>query len=218
MTPPNHPGPRRPIEDHTIPNRATYDRIASLYTDRQHRHRARGADEFGPFERAFLASLPGHALVGDLACGPALDAARFAEQGYRAVGVDLSKAMLAQATQVLAGRVAQGDLRALPLAGQRLDGIWCCAALLHVPVPHTTEVLREFRRVIRLGGYLALITALGDGSDFEDVDYAPGERRWFVYRRPEDVRTAVRQARFAIATQDRIASSRDWMAVLARAV
>jgi Methyltransferase domain len=42
--------------------------------------------------------------------------------------------------------VVQADLRSLPVARERLDGIWCCAALLHVPQDETMTVLREMRR------------------------------------------------------------------------
>ena len=90
--------------------------------------------------------------------------------------------MLALAARVLPGLVAQGDLRCLPLAAGSLDGIWCCASLLHVPHEQTGAVLGEMRRVLRRGGHLALVTALGHGARLEAVPYAPDRQRWFFYR------------------------------------
>jgi ubiquinone/menaquinone biosynthesis C-methylase UbiE len=43
-------------------------------------------------------------------------------------GIDRSAGMLAIAAKALPGRVAQADLRSLPLASESLDGIWCSAA------------------------------------------------------------------------------------------
>jgi SAM-dependent methyltransferase len=77
--------------------------------------------------------------VADLGCGPGSDGARFAGEGYRVVGMDLSAGMLAIAARRLDGRVTQADLRRLPLVSGRLDGIWCVAALLHVPEDDTDQ-------------------------------------------------------------------------------
>ncbi len=41
--------------------------------------------------------------------------------------------MLAAAGRVLPGSLVQADIRRLPVRSGSLDGIWCCAALLHVP-------------------------------------------------------------------------------------
>jgi ubiquinone/menaquinone biosynthesis C-methylase UbiE len=60
------------------------------------------------------------------------DGALFAQAGHRVAGIDRSAGMLAIAAGALPGRVMQADLRSLPVAGEALDGIWCCAALLHV--------------------------------------------------------------------------------------
>ena len=65
------------------------------------------------------------------------------QAGHRVVGVDRSAAMLAIAAGPLAGHVTRGDLRGLPLASASLDGIWCCASLLHVPQDQTPTVLAE---------------------------------------------------------------------------
>jgi len=125
--------------------------------------------------------------------------------------------MLAIAASALPGRVIQGDLRRLPLAGGSLDGIWCCAVLLHVPLGETMTVLGEMRRVLRRGGHLALVTALGDEARLETVPYAPGRQRWFFYREASLLAEQLPAARLQVLEMSREAGSRDWLKVLASA-
>jgi SAM-dependent methyltransferase len=211
------PGESTDLEDLTSLNRSTYDRIAVRYVENQMRQESGTDNLFSLFQDAFLTNLPAGGVVADLGCGPARDGARFAAEGFRVVGMDLSSGMLAAASD-LAGRLAQADLRAIPVAGSALHGIWSAAALLHVPERDTDQVLREFRRALCPAGTLALITALGDTSRLETVPYAPSEQRWFVYRRSETLRDQLESAGFAIRAENHMAGSRAWYAILARAV
>jgi len=201
-------------EDRTSLNRSTYDRIAARYVENQIRQESGSDNLFSSFQDAFLTSLPVGGVIADLGCGPARDGARFAEEGFRVVGMDLSSGMLATASN-LPGRLAQADLRAIPIAGGSLGGIWSAAALLHVPERDTEQVLREFRRALHPAGTLALITALGDTSRLEAVPYAPGAQRWFVYRRSDILRDQLESAGLAIRAVDHISGSRAWCAILA---
>jgi SAM-dependent methyltransferase len=205
------------LEDRTALNRSTYDRIAARYVENQIRNESGSSNLFASLQEAFLADLPVGGFVADLGCGPARDGARFASEGFRVVGMDLSFGMLSAASG-LAGCLAQADLRAIPIAGGALDGIWSVAALLHVAERQTDQVLREFRRALRPAGTLALVTALGDGSRLEAVPYVPSEQRWYVYRRPEILRDRVESAGFAIRVEDHLGGSRPWCAILAEAV
>ena len=203
--------------DHTATNRSTYDRIARAYAEKHNCGDPSKEDWFSGLQDAFLASLPVEGLLADLGCGPGTDGSRFAKEGYRVIGMDLSAGMLSIAARGLVGRLAQADLRALPVDCGRLDGIWCVAALLHVPEQDTDQVLREFRRTLRHSGSLALVTALGESSRFEAVPYAPDEQRWFVYRHPDRLREQLRVAGFRIRMEDQAPGNRVWLTVLAQA-
>jgi SAM-dependent methyltransferase len=200
-------------DEATRHNQVTYDRIAALYAQRQDSRDL----SFPDLRQAFVTRLAPAADLADLGCGPAFDGASFAATGHRVTGVDRSAAMLAIAGRVLPGRLMQADLRSIPLAATSLDGIWCCAALLHVPEDQTMVVLNEIHRVLRPGGYLALVTALGDGARLEPVPYAPDEQRWFFYRRASQLREQLLAARFRILTATEQQSSRHWFKVLAAA-
>jgi SAM-dependent methyltransferase len=198
-------------DEATAHNQAAYDQIAGLYATRQAR-RDRSPSEL---RIAFAARLPRVADIVDLGCGPAHDAARFARAGHRVTGVDRSAGMLAHAAQALPGHVVQGDLRRLPLASQSVDGIWCCAALLHVPHDQTVATLREMRRILRPGGCLALITAAGQGARLEPVPYAPDTQRWFFYREAGELAGQLRGARLQVETMTEEITSRHWLNILA---
>ena len=199
-------------DDPTRHNQTAYDRIARLYAERQ----AGLSRSFADLTAAFIDHLPPSAGVADLGCGPAIDGAVLAQAGHRVVGLDRSAGMLTHAARALAGRVAQADLRSLPVASRSLDGIWCCAALLHVPQDETMTVLREMHRVLRQDGHVALITALGQGTRLEPVPYAPHTRRWFFYRDAAELDDQLRRAEFQVLARAEEPSSRHWVKVLAR--
>jgi SAM-dependent methyltransferase len=206
------------LTDVTAVNRATYDRIAGRYAANQRRKQPPDGRWFPDLEEAFLGTVPAGGLVADLGCGPGMDGGRFAAAGFRVVAMDLSAGMLSAAARSLGGRVAQADLRALPIRSGRLDGIWCSAALLHVPEEDTAQVLQGFRRTLSPSGSLALVTALGEGARFEAVPYAQDERRWFIYRRADRLRQQLRDAGFIVRIDAEVAGNREWATLLASAV
>lgn len=202
-------------EDNTSSNRSTYDRIAPAYLQRQLKYAEDGDDLFVDLEHRWGLSMPAVGLVADVGCGPALDGLRFARAGYRVIGIDLSSGMLRIAAEHLPGRVAQGDLRTLPVRPASLAGIWCVAALLHVPEPETPVVLDNLYRGLCPGGVLALVTAIGEGSRFEAVPFAPDEQRWFVYRQPDQLSRQLQDAGFRIGYSRVVEGNRTWLTALA---
>lgn len=201
-------------DEATKHNQAAYDQIAGLHAQRQ----AGRSRSFPDLRAAFAARLPQVADVADLGCGPAVDGALFAHAGHRVAGIDHSAAMLAIAARALPGHVVQADLRCLPVAGDSLDGIWCCAALLHVPHDETMTVLGEMRRVLRHDGHLALVTALGQEARLEPVSYARGTQRWFFYREAAQLNEQLRAAPLQVLDMTEEPASRDWLKVLACAI
>jgi SAM-dependent methyltransferase len=199
-------------DDITEHNQAAYDAIAAQYAAR---HVNRNLS-FADLMDTFAARLPAPARLADLGCGPGHDGAYFAAAGHHVVGLDRSPGMLALAGQALDGQVAQADLRRLPLAPASLDGVWCCASLLHVPQDQTMLVLRELRRVLRPGGTLALVTALGDGRALEPVFYATDIKRWYFYRQADELTGQLAQAGLSVFSSEQEQSNRTWLKLLAQ--
>lgn len=130
-------------------------------------------------ERAMLALLPA-TLAGrnilDAGCGSGryLRHAR-ARGARRALGVDLSRAMLERAAREQHERgehcpLLQASLDALPLRDQWADLALCGLTIGHLP--HLRGALAELRRVTRIGGTLLC-------SDFHPIGHALGWRREF---------------------------------------
>ncbi len=144
--------------------RGAYDIVATDYA-------AAFGDELAdlPIDRemldAALAAAPGTGWVLESGCGPAPAATYLGERGRAWLGADLAEAMLAVAgRRVPTLRLAQADLRRLPLRAG------CCAlaiayySLQHVPRSDLGPALAEHRRVLAAGGALVLSAHLGEGD------------------------------------------------------
>ncbi len=125
-----------------------------------------------------LGAVPG-AVVVDVGCGHGDGVRALALRtapGGRAIGVDLSEAMIEEARRRSAagsgpsGEFHVGDAAALPLADGAADGCRCERVLQHVDDPGA--VVREMARVVRPGGVVLAAepdwgTLVVDGADAE---------------------------------------------------
>ena len=101
----------------------------------------------------------------DVGCG---DGARtLANLPPGSVGLDVSRRGLELATETVPdARLVQGEMSALPFAGDRFDGITAYHAVFHVERDRHPAVYREFARVLRSGGRLLMTLP---GGRFETV-------------------------------------------------
>jgi demethylmenaquinone methyltransferase/2-methoxy-6-polyprenyl-1,4-benzoquinol methylase len=97
--------------------------------------------------------LPGGSRVADLACGTGDLCSELARAGYRVVGFDFSREMLANATTD--APLVQADVLELPLADRSVDGITCGFALRNVI--DLRAFFGEVARVVRPGGRAAFL-------------------------------------------------------------
>jgi SAM-dependent methyltransferase len=172
---------------------AAYDAIAADYAARW----ASQADPMAAARRRLAAHLPAGAWVLDAGCGPAHDTAGLRALGLRAIGLDRSRGMLAQARQREGIPLMLGDMRRLPIADGALDGLWACASFLHIPKRDSRAVLDEFRRALRPGGALYLSVKQGDGERWQLDQF--GQRRFFAFYQAAELDERLAAAGFAIA-------------------
>jgi ubiquinone/menaquinone biosynthesis C-methylase UbiE len=129
-------------------------------------------EQLTAFHRAFESELrdiiagqeiaPG-ATVVDLPCGDGFYSRCLAERlgaNGTLLAMDHSSAYLQLARQTTAGitvplSFCQADIYALPLASDSVDFVWCAQSLISLAQP--VLALREIRRVLRLGGTLAIL-------------------------------------------------------------
>ncbi len=112
------------------------------------------ADQLPLIDR-FLAERP--ARIADLGCGRGYQARHFVEAGCLVLAID--RAFTPAVRELAAGRpdrcrCLQADLARLPLRDGGLEAIWASHCLEHFENP--LGVLREWRRVLRPRGLLAL--------------------------------------------------------------
>jgi SAM-dependent methyltransferase len=141
-----------------------------------------------PLERLainFLKTLPDNPVILDAGCGAGRDMAWFEAKGCHVTGIDLSPGMLAEARTRVTGSLIEMDLQDLRLDDQAFDGIWCNAALLHVPKAHVPSVLASFRDALKPGGVLALGLKQGNSEGWKSGDYPDIERYFSLFQEEE---------------------------------
>src|SRR5438067_8553191 len=108
-----------------------------------------------------LAPGPGQTVL-DAGCGEGYLTRRLAGRGAIAVGVDRSAGLIGAAAAAGgrgrppgSGRFLQGDLRSLPLGGDRFDAVLCNHSLNELRTPE--PAFSEFARVLKHGGRLVVL-------------------------------------------------------------
>ncbi|TCC22667.1 methyltransferase domain-containing protein [Kribbella speibonae] len=104
-----------------------------------------------------LAPAAGETAV-DVGSGTGEDVVAFAASGARAIGVEPSPGLRAEAVRRAAGadvEYVDGHAEALPFADASVDVLRCERVLQHIDDP--TPVVKEMARVLRPGGRIALI-------------------------------------------------------------
>jgi SAM-dependent methyltransferase len=153
-------------------------------------------------------------LVLEAGCRDATHAIALARHyGCRVLGVDLVPAWLPKGMDEVAAAgldaqvaLVQGDLEALPVAGNACDLVWCRDVLSCVG--DCGRMLRECARVLRPGGGMVLYAVFATGQ------LAPGDRSLLVgglgnssaSMHQPTVEAAIAAAGFQVVRRERIAS------------
>lgn len=100
----------------------------------------------------------------DVGCGTGAAVRSAAATAARAVGVDLSRAMVERGRELAAGlanvELLEADAEALPFAGGSFTALLCTTSLHHYP--HPRRAIAEMARVLAPGGRLAIADATTD--------------------------------------------------------
>lgn len=139
-----------------------YNRNAESYFDR-----TADVDFSGTYER-FLKYIPIGGRIMDLGCGSGRDVKWFCEHGYDACGLDASEELVAQAREHYRVHVEIGAIESWH-AEVPYDGIWCCAALMHLEVSECRQFFHNLEHNLKPGGaiYISVKTGVQTGLDEE---------------------------------------------------
>lgn len=203
-----------PTGDLNARHRATYDAIASRY--------AVANAGLAPAVRAaalqFAERLGGSGRILDLGCGHGRDVAWFAAQAFSMVGADLSMGMLREAAALVDAPLVQMDMQRLSFQHGSFDGIWCNAALIHLPRAAVPLVLSGLRQLLAPGGWLFVSIQVGEGEAWEAVSYGQPVRRFFMRYAPATFAAMLSAAGFTCEPQSEHdgGPQRRWAHFLAR--
>jgi ubiquinone/menaquinone biosynthesis C-methylase UbiE len=134
----------------------------------------------------------------DVGCGTGAAVRAAAEVVERAVGVDLSPKMLAQARERAAGlpgaEFVEGDSEDLPFGDGEFTAVLCTTSLHHYPRPEAA--VREFARVLAPGGRVIIGDATNDAVVTKVVDFLSRkfESGHVGYHRVEELRRLLEDA------------------------
>jgi SAM-dependent methyltransferase len=127
-----------------------YDRFSETYENERHRGYHRLIDEL---ELDLVRRYGAGKDVFEAGCGTGLLLREAAEVARSAVGLDLSRGMLAPA-RARGLRVVQGSLTDVPLPSASFDLVYSMKVLAHIPP--IERAVAELARLVRPGGHLLL--------------------------------------------------------------
>jgi diadenosine tetraphosphate (Ap4A) HIT family hydrolase len=166
-----------------------YDACAAAYSEKWFQSRA--------MESAlgrFLSMVPARSGVLDLGCGSGRDVRFLLDRGVEVVGIDLSLAMLAEASR----RVPQGVFRRMNIREPAyppgtVGGLWNCASWHHLSRSDAARALGKYFELLIPGGVLGLSTREGSG------DLVDGSGRFFAMYERSQLTDMLTGAGFRIA-------------------
>ncbi len=163
--------------------RSGYNKIASSYSA------SRTVDsEDIQLLRLLVERLPRRAIVLDAGCGAGYPVAQILAKSFRVVGVDFAPVQI----QLAIGKVPDAmfvcaDLSNAPFKNDTFDAVCSYYAIIHVPRNEHSKLLRDFHRLLRVGG-LALL-CMGAGDLPEDIgDWHGTEMFWSHYDEKTNLR------------------------------
>ena len=156
-----------------------YDDTARSWADRWY-----NIETFMPYLKMFMTCLPNNPRIIDLCCGTGYDSMRLSHLGARVIGLDLSQKALeiAKEKNPHLDFYRQNILQDYSYVG-KVDGILCCAGLIHIKTEELGLAFRQMAKVVRHPGALFLVVYDGmglredwryitiDGTDYERLFY-----------------------------------------------
>jgi len=177
--------------------RETYDSIAPEYCKRTRQKKY--LDWEDSYIKKMLSFISGsNSLILDVGCGDGRHCKMFHENGAKAIGIDLSDAMLAESSKYF----PEGDFRkmnmlALDFPDNYFDGIWSSGSIYHVPKSEIGQVISEFARVLKSRGIAAVNFKQGEGEGMESEPKSyGGSPRYFSYYSMGEMEELFRNAGF----------------------
>lgn len=133
----------------------------------------------------FISFLEGKKVL-DAGCGAGRDVAYLMEENLDVIGVDASKSMIKEARKkVKNGKFKVMDITNLKFKNKSFDGIWCCAALIHIRKKDAAKIIKGFHKVMKDNGILYISVKEGEGERILDSGFIKAPRFFSFYKQME---------------------------------
>lgn len=170
----------------------TYDALGTQYLDAIRDDSPSEIDEF-------IAEVPEGGRVLDVGCAGGRDSAIFASRGFEVIGIDLSKAFLAEAKKLVPGATFfKMDLRELTFPEEHFDAVWTNAVLLHLKKSEAPKALAMLLFVLKRGGIIHVRVKEGTGEKYVTDELSQGRRRFFSFYEPGELEKMMGDIGFAV--------------------
>jgi SAM-dependent methyltransferase len=135
----------------------------------------------------FLKMLEPDAKILDAGCAYGRDAQYIFSKGYHTVqGIDLSAPFIERARHLVPEvEFAVRDVRDTGFLDASFDGIWSNATLLHLNDEDISRALKEFYRILKPNGILAVSFKKGEGTQQLVDNFSSKSERFFNFKTHE---------------------------------
>lgn len=141
--------------------------------------------------------------VLDVGCAGGRDSKVLADYGLRVTGIDLVEDFLREARRLVPkGDFLKMDLCDIDFDDESFHGIYAAAVLLHAERESVPLVLRDFFRVLKIGGVLFVGVKEGSGSELVSDRLSNGLSRMFTYFSQEEMERYLKDAGFDILSSE----------------
>lgn len=178
-----------------LTTKQTYDQTASTWSG-VHRSKGFWATEMENFHRL----LPNGKIL-EIGSGGGRDAKELIELGYEYVGTDISTGLIEVARQNLPNEAFYNQsVYDLDFEGEKFDGFWASAVLLHIPKDRIGETLERIKNVVaaRAIGFISLKDGVGEKVERDEIDGKQLER-FFSYWQKEEFARVLQENGYTVA-------------------
>ena len=141
-----------------------------------------------PEREEFSKILSKKSSILDVGCGGGRDSKYFIKKGFNLTGIDMSHVFIDIAKEeVPTANFKVMDVLKLDFPTESFDAIWAQAVLLHLKRRDVSKALKNFNKVLKLGGYVYINVKKGKGEAYVKEKLSGGHERFYTYFSKKEV-------------------------------
>jgi len=191
----------------------TYDDFSEIFINRYLENK-----EIIPFRNEFLSLVKGNIIL-DVGSGSGRDSKFFFDKGFEVKSIDLSEKMINFSSNYCKDvDFIKMDFNKLDFEDGFFDGLWVSSSIVHVKKENIENVIKEFYRVLKIGGVIFISFKPGNKEEFVKEDYLLGEGRFFAFYFLDELRKLLILSGFEIIKHNTLELNSNWNVIFARKI